>query len=111
MQNAIGQNVKMWGSSIIGFGLYHYKHESGHEGDRCRVSFALRKANFALYIKKGFKEGNSLLKKLGKYKTIKGCLYIKKLADIDAVVLEELSAQSVKYMKALYPQTVIKPKI
>ena len=96
MKKASKEEPKMWGSSIIGFGEYHYKYESGREGDTMKIGFSPRKQNLTLYILLGADPENSLLKKLGKYTTGKGCLYIKKLADIDKKVLQELINESAK---------------
>ena len=90
---------KMWGSSIVGFGSYHYKYESGREGDICLIGFSPRKQNLTLYIMSGFSKYANLMKKLGKYKTGKACLYINKLDDIDIKVLKELINESVKTLK------------
>ena len=89
---------KMWGSSIVGFGTYHYKYESGREGDWFLTGFSPRKQNLTLYIMSGFSKYNELMQKLGKYKTGKSCLYINSLEDINLNVLKNLVAQSVKYM-------------
>jgi hypothetical protein len=90
----------MWGTSIVGFGSYHYKGKSGREGDWFLTGFSPRKQALTLYLMGGFDDQADLLAKLGKYSTGKGCLYIKKLADIDVKVLKELIARSVKKMKA-----------
>ena len=89
------QEPKMWGPSIIGFGSYHYKYASGHEGDSALAGFAARKHEIAIYIVAGFDGQEDLLAKLGKHKTAKACLYIRRLADIDLKVLEMLVARSV----------------
>jgi|SRR6188768_4043430 len=102
MQKATKDEPKMWGPSIIGFGTYHYKYDSGHEGDMCRIGFSPRKAALTLYILMGFEGYDELMAKLGKYKTSKACLYIKKLEDIDVKVLKKLITLSVKYTKAKY---------
>ncbi len=102
MQKATKEPPKMWGPSIIGFGTYHYKYESGHEGDMCMIGFSPRKAALTLYILMGFEGYDELMEKLGKHKTSKACLYIKKLEDVDVKVLKELITLSVKYMKAKY---------
>jgi hypothetical protein len=94
MQQVTKQEPKMWGSAIIGFGSYHYKYESGREGDMPQLAFSPRKQNITLYIGVGDDSDNPLLKKLGKYTTGKVCLYIKKLADVDRNVLHELIADS-----------------
>ena len=90
------EQPKMWGPAIIGFGSYHYKYESGREGDMMQIGFSPRKQNITLYVGLGEDLENPLLKKLGKYTTGKGCLYIKKLADVDNKVLQELIKESFK---------------
>ena len=97
-----GKQAVMWGTSIIGFGLYHYKYKSGREGDMLITGFSPRKQNLALYIMQGFENYNDLLSKLGKYKTGKSCLYINKLADIDVNVLKELISITFKHMQTKY---------
>ena len=99
MQGASGEKPKMWGPSIIGFGSYHYKYESGREGDMPLVAFSPRKAATVLYVG-GLSESAGLLAKLGKHTTGKGCLYIKKLADVDPQVLQTLIVQSVAARRA-----------
>ena len=100
--NITGEQPKMWGASIIGFGSYHYKSErSSQEGDWMITGFSPRKQNLTLYFMDGFDHHTDLLAKLGKHKTSKGCLYINKLADIDMDVLAELITQSIKRMKGL----------
>jgi len=84
------------------FGNYHYKYESGHEGDMCITGFSPRKENLTLYILLGFERNNNLMKKLGKFKTGVSCLYIKKLEDVDLKTLKELIGNSSKYMKEKY---------
>lgn len=103
MTQITGDDAKMWGSSIIGFGNYHYKYDSGREGDWFITGFSPRKQALTLYIMAGFSRYDELLQKLGKYKTGKSCLYVKKLEDIDLNVLKELISSSVKYMKEKYP--------
>lgn len=100
MQRATGEKPKMWGPSIIGFGEYHYKYESGREGDMPLAGFSPRKAATVLYGVIGFSDADRLLAKLGKHTTGKGCLYIKKLSDIDPGVLEELIVKSVAAKRA-----------
>ena len=100
MREITGEEPKMCGNSIIGFGSYHYKYDSGREGDWFQTGFSPRKQNMTLYIMTGFDRYEELLAKLGKYKTGKSCLYIKKLEDVDPVVLRELITQSVAYVKA-----------
>ena len=99
MNDVIGEEPKMWGTSIIGYGSYHYKGKSGREGDWFLAGFSPRKQNMSLYIMAGFDEYDDLMSKLGKHKTGKSCLYINKLADVDIDVLKELVAASVKHMK------------
>jgi hypothetical protein len=89
MERATGEPATMWGPSIIGFGTYHYRYASGHEGDACRVGFAPRSANLVLYVG-GFPEFDSLLAALGKHKRSKACVYLGRLADVDLGVLEEI---------------------
>jgi hypothetical protein len=99
MQQVTKAEPKMWGSSIVGFGSYHYKGASGREGDWMLVGFSPRKQNLTLYIMAGFDRYDELMKKLGKFSTGKSCLYIKKLADVDKKVLKELVSESVQFMK------------
>lgn len=99
-EKVTGEKPKMWGSSIIGFGQYHYKSErSTQEGDWMLTGFSPRKQNLTLYIMPGFDDYSGLLSKLGKHKTSKGCLYINKLADVDLAVLETLVRESFVAMK------------
>jgi hypothetical protein len=100
MQSATGEKPKMWGPSIIGFGSYHYTYESGREGDMPMAGFSPRKAATVLYGLMGSGESAALLAKLGKHTTGKGCLYIKKLADVDREVLETLVVKSVAAKRA-----------
>lgn len=99
MKKITKEEPKMWGPSIVGFGTYHYKYDSGHEGDMCIAGFSPRKQALTLYILMGFGKSPGLMKKLGKYKTGKACLYIKSLEDVDPEVLKELVTESVKYIK------------
>ena len=101
MEEVTKEPPKMWGPSIIGFGSYHYKGAGGREGDWMLTGFSPRKQNLTLYLMGGFEKYGDLLQKLGKYKTSVGCLYIKKLDDVDKTVLKELIAENVKTMKAL----------
>ncbi len=96
LQRATGEKPQMWGSSIVGFGSYHYKYESGREGDTPIVGFSPRKAASVLY---GVAGARDLLPKLGKHTTGKGCLYIKKLADVDERVLEDMVVEAVAAMR------------
>jgi hypothetical protein len=95
MKRATGEKPKMWGTSIIGFGTDHYTYESGREGDTVLVGFSPRKPATVLYGVTGTTSAKALLAKLGKHSTGKGCLYIKKLADVDQEVLEELIVKAV----------------
>jgi hypothetical protein len=104
MKNATGSSAKMWGSGIVGFGTYHYKYESGHEGDACLTGFSPRKQNITLYVMPGASTHDDLLTKLGKHKAGKGCLYIKKLDDINVPILETLIKESVNFLKQKYPK-------
>lgn len=97
-----GEPPKMWGSSIVGFGCYHYRYASGREGDWPIVGFSPRKQNLAIYIMPGFSDYGDLLGKLGKYRTGKSCLYVNKLDDVDLKVLEQLVRESVEEMKRRY---------
>lgn len=98
MEEVTGEKAVMWGASIIGFGSYSYKYETGREGDWMLVGFSPRKQNISLYIMPGFEHYQSLLDDLGKHKTGKSCLYIKKTEDIDMDVLRDLVKQSVDHM-------------
>jgi hypothetical protein len=95
MQAASGEKPQMWGPSIIGFGSYHYKYESGREGDMPIIAFSPRKAAIVLYIAAGLSGSKALVKKLGKHSMGKGCLYMKRLADVDETVLKKLVANAV----------------
>jgi hypothetical protein len=97
------QKPKMWGTSIVGFGSYHYKYESGREGDSCLVGFSSRKGDISLYLRASSAAQAKLLAKLGRHKKGGGCLYIRKLADVDSKVLEQMVAQSIIEVKQLYP--------
>lgn len=99
MTKASGEEPRMWGASIVGFGRYHYTGASGREGEWMVTGFSPRKANLSLYILSGLDKETALLKKLGKHTTGKGCLYIKKLADVDVKLLEELIVKGVKAME------------
>jgi hypothetical protein len=93
LERVTGEPATLWGPTIIGFGNYHYRYASGHEGDMCRVAFSPRSANLVLYVG-GFPGFEELLGKLGKYKRSKACLYINKLADVDVGVLEEIARRT-----------------
>ena len=98
MQDVTGEAPTMWGDSIVGFGSYDYKYASGREGNWFLTGFAPRKQNLTLYIMSGFEAYDDLMSKLGKYKTGKSCLYIKKIEDIDMQVLSELVRQSAEHI-------------
>ncbi|MFB3388124.1 DUF1801 domain-containing protein [Flavobacterium sp. LAR06] len=103
MQNVTGFEPKMWGPSIIGFGSYHYKYASGHEGDAPLAGFSPRKAAISLYVYLSEENREDLLSKLGKHRAAKGCIYIKKLSDINVEILKEMTTASVENLLKLYP--------
>jgi hypothetical protein len=98
-----GYAAKMWGPSIIGFGTYHYKYASGHEGDAPLVGFSPRKAKISLYFATGDTEREELLKNFGKFTAGKGCVYVNKVADIHIEVLRALINESIKFLNETYP--------
>lgn len=102
MREITGKRATMWGTSIVGFGKYHYKYASGREGDHFLTGFSPRKQALTIYIMPGFKSHAKLMEKLGKHKTGKSCLYIKNLDDIDRPVLAKLVTESVTYMRKTY---------
>ncbi|MFM6926003.1 MAG: DUF1801 domain-containing protein [Ferruginibacter sp.] len=102
MEKQSGFPAKMWGPAIIGFGSYHYVYDSGHEGDAPLVGFSPRKNEFALYLSASFDKREDLLQQLGKHKTAKACVYIKKIEDIKVDVLKKIISASVKHIKAKY---------
>ncbi len=102
MKKITKSEPRMWGSTIVGFGEYHYKYASGHEGDCFVAGFSPRKDALTLYIMPGFGKHAALMKKLGKHKTGKSCLYVKRLEDIDMKVLEQLIQDSVAAMAKTY---------
>ena len=95
MAKATNEPAKMWGTSIVGFGSYHYKYESGREGDACLVGFSFRKGDISIYLVADYPGKEELLQKLGKYKIDKGCLHIRKLNEVDSKVLEEMIIKSI----------------
>lgn len=99
MKQITGLEARMWGPSIIGFGSYHYKYESGREGDMIMTGFSPRKQNLTIYIMGGFENYDHLLKKLGKHTLGETCLYIKRLDDVDMPTLKRLIEESFQYMK------------
>ncbi len=98
MEEVTGEKAVMWGSSIVGFGVYRYKYGSGREGEWPIIGFSPRKANLTLYIMPGFERFPTIMKRLGKYKTGKSCLYLKELADVDRDQLKELMERAVSAM-------------
>ena len=99
MADTTGLPAVMWGPAIVGFGSYHYKYDSGREGDSCLVGFASRKGDISLYLAGAFPGHDELLARLGKHKMAKACLYVRRLADVDLQVLAQLVAGSVAEMK------------
>ena len=103
MKQETGFEPKMWGTGIVGFGSYHYKYASGHEGDAPLAGFSPRKAAISLYVYLSEENREDLLSKLGKHRAAKGCIYIKKLSDINVEILKEMTSASVEYLQKLYP--------
>lgn len=109
-ERVTGAPAVMWGPSIIGFGSYHYKYDSGREGEMCRAGFSPRKAALTLYVTSGYSDDEAraaeveILARLGKYQASKACIYIKRLSDVDMGVLEELIASGWARMNQLYPE-------
>lgn len=97
MQKVTKEKPVMWGPAIVGFGSYHYKYDSGHEGDSCIIGFSPRKTSLTLYIGKDFEGFDELMPKLGKHKMSGGCLHIKKLSDVDMKILKEVITASYKH--------------
>jgi hypothetical protein len=106
LQQASRQKPVMWGPSIVGFGKYHYKYASGHEGDSALTGFSPRKQAMTIYVVPGFQNYAVLMNKLGKYKTSVSCLYVKKLSDIHLPTLKELIATSVRDVRTKYSAKV-----
>ena len=106
MRKVTRQEPRMWGPSIVGFGSYHYKYASGHEGDSALAAFAARGRELVVYIEAGFEGRDALLAKLGEHRTGKVCVYIRRLANVDLTVLEKLVARSVAETKRRYPKAV-----
>lgn len=104
MERLTGSSPKMWGGSIVGFGQYHYKYESGREGDAVRTGFAARAQNISIYIMPGYQDFDDELSRLGKHKVGKSCLYLKRLSDVDENVLEEMIAKGLKLLAQKYPE-------
>lgn len=97
-----GYAATMWGPSIIGFGKYHYKYASGHEGETAIVGFSPRKTAISLYVFSGDEDSQRLIEKLGKYTMGKACIYVKKLTDIDLEILKQLTLNSIAFVKRTY---------
>lgn len=104
MKRITGEEPTMWGSSIVGFGSYHFRYASGREGDWPRIGFSPRKQSLTLYVMPGFSNYDDLLSRLGKHRTGKSCLYVNKLADVDMDVLEQLIRSSLDAMREMYPE-------
>lgn len=102
MREVTGEKAVMWGPSIVGFGSYHYRYASGREGDWMLTGFSPRKQALTVYIMDGFRGHGALMKKLGKHRTGKSCLYIRRLEDVDLDVLRRLVKESVDYLRAKY---------
>lgn len=103
LERLTGESPKMWGPSIIGFGSYRYQYESGRTGEMCRIGFSPRKAELVLYVLDGNADQSAILARLGKHKTGKGCLYLKKLGDVDTDALEEIVRAKIDRMAEAYP--------
>ena len=103
MREETGEELQMWGESMVGFGRYHYQYASGRQGDWPLTAFSPRKASLTIYITPGFDRYGDLLGRLGKFTTSKVCLYVKRLSDIDEAALRELIRQSVQDIQAIYP--------
>ncbi len=103
MERLTGETARMWGPSIIGFGSYHYRYDSGHEGTMCRIGFSPRKAELVLYVLTGAAGEAAQLARLGKHRTGKSCLYVKTLADVDVGVLEDIMRDTLAHMNERYP--------
>jgi hypothetical protein len=104
MERCSGYPAKMWGPNIVGFGRYSYTYDSGHSGEMARIGFSPRARELVLYLIGGFPRHQALMDRLGKYKTGKSCLYVKRLADLDQAALEELIAEALAYMRDKYPE-------
>jgi hypothetical protein len=102
MKEQSGFEPKMWGPAIIGFGSYHYKYESGREGEAPLVGFSPRKSEFAIYLTSQFDKREELLKQFGKHKSAKGCIYFKKLEDINVEVFKKMIINSIKFYRGKY---------
>ncbi|MFN8254066.1 MAG: DUF1801 domain-containing protein [Bacteroidales bacterium] len=103
MKKITGEEPKMWGPAIVGFGSHHYKYESGREGDSPNVSFSPRASSIAIYLSGSFEKREELLQKFGKHKSDKGCIHIKTLADINQDIFKEMITRHLDHVKKLYP--------
>lgn len=103
MRRATGEKPVMWGAGIVGYGRYHYRYDSGREGDMCLVGWSSRKGDISIYVSAGFDGRAALLARLGPHKAAKACLYVKRVSELDATVLEELLAEGAAAIKARYP--------
>ena len=106
MERISGYPARMWGPNIVGFGTYSYTYDSGHSGETARLAFSPRARELVLYLLGDFPRQQALLDRLGKHKTGKCCLYVKRLSDIDEDVLEELIGESLAYVREKYPESV-----
>ena len=104
MKRITGEEPRMWGAAIVGFGSYRYRYASGRSGEMPRIGFSPRKQSLTVYVMPGFSDYDEILSRLGKHRTGKSCLYINKLADIDMVVLEDLTRSSLDAMREKYPE-------
>lgn len=108
MHEISGDDPRIWGtglkSGIVGFGSYHYKYDSGREGDSLRIGFSSRAANISIYIMPGYQDFDDELSRLGKHKMGKACLYVKRLSDVDEEVLKEIMTKGFKILEAMYPR-------
>ena len=103
MERLSGYPARMWGPTIVGFGRYRYRYDSGHEGEMARLGFSPRARELVLYLIGGFPRHQALMDRLGKYRNGKSCLYVKRLSDVDGAVLEELIVEALAYMRDKYP--------
>jgi len=103
MAELTGMEPRMWGASIVGFGEYHYKYDSGREGDSIRIGFSSRAQNISIYIMPGYQDFSDELARLGKHKIGKACLYIKRLSDVDEAVLKEIMVKGLRLLEEKYP--------
>jgi hypothetical protein len=102
MKEQSGFEPKLWGPSIVGFSSYHYKYESGREGEAPLVAFSPRKSEISLYLSSSFENREELLQKFGKHKSAKACIYVKRLEDINISILKKMISLSIKHIKRLY---------